>query len=232
MNRLEFMNQLEQLLSDIPEAEKREALQYYEDYFNDAGVESEQEVINSLDSPENIARAIKSEIGVGQKAFDSNKIDCWENERTRAEQPYQNTASYAERTQSQPVKTEEKSKLSGGMIALIVILCIFASPLILSLAITVLSLLFAVYITIFSLIVAFGAISISFFIAAILMVIVGIIKLAAAPAGGLVLIGSGLLMGGLALLSLLLTIWLTVTVIPALSKGVFFLCKAPFRKKA
>lgn len=232
MNRLEFMNQLEQLLSDIPESEKREALQYYEDYFNDAGVESEQEVINSLDSPEKIARAIKSEIGVGQKAFDSNKIDCRENERTRAEQPYQNTASYAGKTQDQPVKTEEKAKLSGGMIALIVILCIFASPLILSLAITVLSLLFALYITLFSLILAFGAISISFFICAILLIIVGIMKLVAAPMGGLVLIGSGLLMGGLALLSLLLTIWLTVTVTPALCKGVFWLCKAPFRKKA
>lgn len=41
MNRLEFMQQLEALLSDISQGEREEALQYYNDYLNDAGVENE-----------------------------------------------------------------------------------------------------------------------------------------------------------------------------------------------
>ena len=37
MNRKEFMRQLELLLSDISEDERREALDYYESYFDEAG---------------------------------------------------------------------------------------------------------------------------------------------------------------------------------------------------
>ena len=34
MNRKQFMEQLERLLSDISEAERQEALEYYEEYMN------------------------------------------------------------------------------------------------------------------------------------------------------------------------------------------------------
>ena len=44
MNRKQFMEQLERLLSDISEAERQEALEYYEGYFDDAGPENEGEV--------------------------------------------------------------------------------------------------------------------------------------------------------------------------------------------
>ena len=37
MNRTEFLEQLERLLWDIPESERKEALEYYQDYFEDAG---------------------------------------------------------------------------------------------------------------------------------------------------------------------------------------------------
>ena len=43
MNRFEYMRRLEALLSDISPSEKEEALTYYNDYFNDAGQENEQQ---------------------------------------------------------------------------------------------------------------------------------------------------------------------------------------------
>ena len=52
MSRWKFMRQLEELLSDISPNEREEALQYYNDYFNDAGMENEQEVIKALGWPE------------------------------------------------------------------------------------------------------------------------------------------------------------------------------------
>ena len=52
MSRWEFMSQLEKLLLYVPIQEREEALQYYNDYFEDAGPEREQEVIASLGSPE------------------------------------------------------------------------------------------------------------------------------------------------------------------------------------
>ena len=40
MNRAGFMDRLESLLADIPETERKEALQYYNDYFEfEAGLE-------------------------------------------------------------------------------------------------------------------------------------------------------------------------------------------------
>ena len=41
MNRMQFMRELSHLLSDISEAEREEALEYYENYFEDAGAERE-----------------------------------------------------------------------------------------------------------------------------------------------------------------------------------------------
>ncbi len=62
MNRAEFMRQLESLLQSIPAAEREEALQYYNDYFDDAGNESEQEVIEALGNPARVAENIKRDL--------------------------------------------------------------------------------------------------------------------------------------------------------------------------
>lgn len=225
MNRLEFMNQLEALLGGMPEAERKEAMQYYEDYFNDAGVESEQEVLESLGSPEKIAQTIQSEIGMNQKAFDNDKIECRENKEKQAEAVYGNTAAA-------PGAQEKKSGLSAGMITLIVILCIFGSPILLGLGGTVLSLVASIITTLFALILTCGLISIGFLVCAVILVGVGIVKMFISPLGGLMLIGTGMVFGGFALLFLLLTIWLTATVTPAFFKGLVWLCKAPFGKNA
>jgi len=48
MDRAEFMRRLTILLSDVPPMEREEAIQYYTDYFDDAGVENEAGVIASL----------------------------------------------------------------------------------------------------------------------------------------------------------------------------------------
>lgn len=62
MNRAEFMRQLESLLQSIPAAEREEALQYYNDYFDDAGDESEQDVIEALGNPARVAENIKRDL--------------------------------------------------------------------------------------------------------------------------------------------------------------------------
>ncbi len=62
MNRIEFMEQLELLLSDIPTDEKEEALEFYTNYFEDAGIENEEQILKELGSPEKVARTIKSDL--------------------------------------------------------------------------------------------------------------------------------------------------------------------------
>ena len=48
MNRVEFLAELEQRLSGIPEEERQAAIQYYADYLADAGEENEAEAIREL----------------------------------------------------------------------------------------------------------------------------------------------------------------------------------------
>lgn len=64
MNRKEFMEQLEQLLMDIPQEERQEALTYYNGYFEDAGEENEAGIIQELESPRKVARIIKADMGM------------------------------------------------------------------------------------------------------------------------------------------------------------------------
>lgn len=61
MRRTEFLAELERLLADLPEEERQAAIQYYEDYFQDAGEENEQEAIRELGGPEKVAATIRAD---------------------------------------------------------------------------------------------------------------------------------------------------------------------------
>lgn len=60
MDRKRFLEKLAYLLQDIEDVERDEALQYYEDYFDEAGAENETQLINDLGSPERVAAIIKA----------------------------------------------------------------------------------------------------------------------------------------------------------------------------
>ena len=60
MSYEEYMKELEGLLAGVPEEEKEEALQYYSDYFADAGKENEGQVLAELGSPQKVAALIKA----------------------------------------------------------------------------------------------------------------------------------------------------------------------------
>ena len=61
MTRTTFLAALEQLLAPLPEAERKDALSYYEDYLDAAGPENEARAIAELGSPEEVARKILDE---------------------------------------------------------------------------------------------------------------------------------------------------------------------------
>ena len=61
MTRTAFLAALEQLLAPLPEAERKDALSYYEDYLDAAGPENETRAIAELGSPEEVARKILDE---------------------------------------------------------------------------------------------------------------------------------------------------------------------------
>lgn len=75
MNRTEFMSQLGFLLRNISDGEKEEALQYYNDYFDDAGAENEQTVIEALGNPARVAENIRRELLENQGGKPSTPAD-------------------------------------------------------------------------------------------------------------------------------------------------------------
>ena len=60
MNRQDFMNQLAAELSKLPKEEVQAAMEYYSEYFDEAGPEREQQAIKDLGSPSKIATQIKA----------------------------------------------------------------------------------------------------------------------------------------------------------------------------
>ena len=67
MNKEQFLKELEDLLQDIDATEREEALNYYRDYFEDAGSEHEQEVIDELGTPEKVAQTIKEGLDINEQ---------------------------------------------------------------------------------------------------------------------------------------------------------------------
>lgn len=71
MNRNEYMEQLKKRLNKLPFDETKEAVDYYEQYFDDAGEENAQAVIAELGSPSDVAAQILAEFAI--KGIDERK---------------------------------------------------------------------------------------------------------------------------------------------------------------
>jgi len=64
MNRAEFMSELKYKLRRLPFEEVQNAVNYYEEYFDDAGAENEEQTIAALDSPSAVASKIIGEYAI------------------------------------------------------------------------------------------------------------------------------------------------------------------------
>ena len=140
MDRMSYMERLAWLLGDLPEEERNEALRYYEDYFEEAGPEREEEVISELGSPEQVACVIRmnqkepgdfgeyTEQGYRDTRFEErrNQVGHY-TEMEKADKIYQENASRAD--SGEGGRTEESAGgRSTGMTALLIILAVFSFP--------------------------------------------------------------------------------------------------------
>ena len=211
MNRVDFMKQLESLLQNISPTEREEALQYYNDYFNDAGAENEQAVIEALGNPAKVAENIKRDIygaGYGDAVYQKPQA------QDRAVVQYQQPAS-------QQTKTEQPKKdgMPAWAIVLIVIGIIIMSPAILGVTGGFLGTVAGIIISWFALILGFGIAAISLFVALLILLITGVVCLWTDPLVGMALIGGGLVCGGIGILFLMLTVAMAGIATPAIFNG-------------
>ena len=113
MTRMDFLKQLEYLLQDIDEKDREDALEYYRDYMDEAGISEFASVDGLLDSPEKIAISIRaslsgdseeqsefSEQGVKDARWEPQKHmpdvykgDDWSEAKNRSERNYRDSGS-------------------------------------------------------------------------------------------------------------------------------------------
>lgn len=231
MNKLEFLERLEKLLADIPYTERREALNYYTEYFEDAD-KDEEEVIKTLGSPEEVAHNIREE-SAGKELAESGgeKADETPN------QYYSNPGSNAngENVQSSgPMGShneEKKSGLEGWQIALIVIGVVVTIPVWGGLVSGLLGGILGIVAGIFGVILAFAIAGAALFVAAIVVFIFSLTKLLVTPLGSVFSMGLSLLLLGISMLCLIASWKLMTVLLPAIWKGLTYIFNSIFHKK-
>ncbi len=226
MDRLEFMKELEALLSDISQSEREEALQYYNDYLNDAGVENEQEVLDSLGTPRDLARVIKEGLADGGEKGEFTETGYrnealgtdLKNEIARKEKTEKSGSSDGQEKGGFRAKLG-KRPLSPGMIALIVLLCIFAFPILVGVAGSIIGVVCGILGTIFGLVAGAAVTGIALLAAAAGLLICGIGTLFSVPLAGICLVGLGILLAGIGMVFVWLTVWICAKAVPWVIRG-------------
>lgn len=223
MNREQFLLRLSELLATVPEAEREEMLQYYRDYFEDAGAENEAEVLRTLGSPEAVAQGLLKDLGdapvmaasPGDRAVVEYGKVLWEEPVTS---PVSAIETTGHKRPEEPERTAQH--LSGGMLVLLIILLLFALPIMIPLALAAFALVCALIIAWLALCLASLCVTVALFVAMIALIITGVGCMFLSPAVGACVFGAGLVVGGIGFLSLIVTVLMTGTATPAIFRGV------------
>ena len=244
MSRVEFMRQLESLLQNISPTEREEAIQYYNDYFDDAGSENEQAVIEALGNPFKVAENIKKDLySNGAYVENANRaVVPYHNEDGNAsggsESYYSTGAGNTTGFHTNDVGTAKYNGSSGkngglstGMIVLIIVLCLLASPLLLGIASSLLGVLISIIAAWFSLIIGFGAAALALLVVFVVLAVVAVICMFTEPLVAVALLGGGMVCGGIGILFLMLTVAMAGIATPAAFRGIVGLVKKCCGKK-
>lgn len=231
MNRVEYMEELEALLSDIPAEEREDAINYYNDYFDAGGVENEESTIISLGTPEQLARTIKlanSDATVIDGEFtETGYYDGLSADKQEVDM-YAKVANSADNGKDKATK-----KMSGGTIALIIILAIFAlpilGPIIIAFAAVLFGLAVAMVAVVFGIAVAVIAVGVAGLCFGGLGLFIGIGSLFAEPFAAITIVGAALIALSFGILLVLGCIWLVRVIIPPVCRAAVFVFAKPFR---
>lgn len=229
MRREEFMRQLEALLSDISEEERREALAYYRSYFEDAGEENEERILRELESPQKVAATIKEDLrmeqGNGTEAGMEHGYEGgaytehgYEDGRREADGRYWVKAD----TRQNRNRREEERIIK---IALIVIAVVLTSPI-------WGGAVFGVFGTVIGLVISFVVAAFALYVIGGVLIGIGIGQLAAGGmAVGFGLMGAAMFVWAIALLMTIFCVWACGKFIPWLCDAVSKLWRKVFPGK-
>lgn len=221
MNRIEFLERLERLLADVPYTERREALNYYTEYFEDAEKDDE-EVIKTLGSPEEVAHNIREELAGKELA---------ESVAEQGDEGSSQGAGHNGYVHEGSNGSAQDKKLEGWQIALIILAIVLTIPLWGSLACGAAGVIIGVIASFLAVILGLAAVAVACLIAAVAVFVIAIVKIVISPLASVFLIGLSFLLLGISMLCMIAS-WKSITVLlPAIWQGIVYIFRSIFRKK-
>lgn len=233
MNRIQFMSELNALLSDIPEEEREEALQYYNDYFEDAGEEMEDQIIEKLGSPKKVADTIKQgmrgtdahtgeyrETGYTDTRFEEKEMPAG-----RAYERYQKADDYHDADLEKMKKSNRTLK-----IVLIILLVILLGPIVIPLGIAFVAVILGLGLGAAGVFVGLICTTGVFAVSGVVCIVAGIVQMFYEPVIGLMLLGLGAIGLSIGLVLTILFFKLCIVVVPAVFRFVVSILRNLFQR--
>ena len=239
MNRREYMDRLEQLLLVLPGEEREEALQYYEDYFDDAGMENEADVIKELGAPEEVAAKIRVGYAGEYAEYSEQGYEDVRFENTREMTPsfmdahsdWSDSVYEAEmEDRNKGAKKPKGNNTNIWKIVAIALIVLIAGPVVIPLGIALIAVIFSIIIAILAVVVTIGISGFAIAFAGFMIVVAGIAKMILFPSVAVLAVGVGLILLAVGILVSWLMIMLAVKVVPGFVRGTVNLLGRPFRK--
>lgn len=218
MNRIEFMEKLAGLLQDIPEEDRIDALKYYNDYFDDAGSENEKNVIEELESPEKVAAKIKAD---REDQEGGNPVQKDEN-------VYQDNETYTYNEEKENKPWTNKWLKLFLIAAIILVGCPIIIPVAIGLVAAAAGILIAVFAVFAAIVIGFAAV----LLLGVFLALAGIGSLFTSMGVGLAVFGAGMIIIAIGAVGTVVGIRLCTIVFPGLIRGVVYVLRIPFHRKA
>lgn len=192
MTREKFLEELDYLLQDIPDEEKQDALQYYTDYFEEAGSDKEAEIIKELGSPERIASIIRTELSGGRS--DSGEFTDTGYRDQTFEEPHYHVSKTVENTDSSAAQPEKKPFRTSRTLKIIlgIVLFLVALPFLIPVGGGILGIFFVVIILLLGAFLLLGILTFAAMVCGIVLIPVGVVTLFSSPITGVLVAGTGM----------------------------------------
>lgn len=239
MSRIEFMSELRALLSDLSVEERDEALQYYNDYFDDAGTENEASIIKELVSPAKLAATIKaglsgrdeeeseySETGYTDTRFDTKDTPARKGEKSEGYRYSGQTNGYDYGEQSDKPRDSKALK-----IVLIILIVLIGAPVVIPLAFSFLAVVIGLLVSIAAVFIALLISGVALVAGGIIMFVVGIPNVVHSVPIALGVMGGGLVMAAVGAMMAVFMGWLFVKLVPPMFRWFVELCRRPFQRR-
>ncbi|WP_099468604.1 DUF1700 domain-containing protein [Konateibacter massiliensis] len=231
MSRKEFMEKLENLLGNIQDSEREEALQYYNDYFDEAGPENENQVIIELGTPEKVAAIIKTSLQENINESGEFTERGYSDPRFVINYEVADNHDTKEQSNSRRTYRKDTKEASGGKIALIIILLILAIPVGLPLLGGLFGLIVGLVGGAIGIFAGIVGLAIAGVLGGVTVFVVGFVTLFTSPLAGIFSCGVGLLLLGVGSLLTLLSVQICWKFIPWLFRNIVELCRMPFKRR-